>query len=74
MKLITIEEAVGLMINLDYIPTDFTLLDMTEAFADEAEANYKQHRTDEFKLTKDICTNSSDSFKKGKEILKSAKM
>ena len=56
MKLITIEEAVGLMINLDYIPTDFTLLDMTEAFADEAEANYKQHRTDEFKLTKDICT------------------
>lgn len=56
MKLITIEEAVGLMINLDYIPTDFTLLDMTEAFADEAEANYKQYRTDEFKLTKDICT------------------
>ena len=33
MSRITIDEAVGLMINLDYIPTDFTVLDMIEAFA-----------------------------------------
>jgi hypothetical protein len=33
MSRITIDEAVGLMINFDYIPTDFTVLDMTEAFA-----------------------------------------
>jgi hypothetical protein len=33
MTRITIDEAVGLMINLDYIPTDFTVLDMIEAFA-----------------------------------------
>ena len=56
MNRITIDEAVGLMINLDYIPTGFTVLDMTEAFANEAEENYAQYRTDEFKLSKDICT------------------
>ena len=39
MKIVTIEEAVGLMINLDYIPAGFTVLEMTEAFADEAENN-----------------------------------
>ena len=56
MNRITIDEAVGLMINLDYIPTGFTVLDMTEAFANEAEENYAQYRTDEFKLSKDVCT------------------
>ena len=55
MNTITIDEAVGLMINLDYIPTNFSVLDMTEAFADEAQNNYTQHRIDEFKLTKEIC-------------------
>lgn len=55
MNTITIDEAVGLMINLDYIPTGFTVLDITEAFANEAEDNYTQHRIDEFKLTKNIC-------------------
>ena len=53
MNRITID---GLMINLDYIPTGFTVLDMTEAFANEAEENYAQYRTDEFKLSKDVCT------------------
>ena len=55
MKIVTIEEAVGLMINLDYIPAGFTVLEMTEAFADEAENNYAQYRTDELKLTRDVC-------------------
>ena len=56
MKEITIDEAVGLMINLDYIPTGFTVLDMTEAFANETVEYYTQYRTDESKLSKDICT------------------
>lgn len=37
---VTIEEAVALLINLDYIPTGFTLLDMTAAFLEEAEVNH----------------------------------
>jgi hypothetical protein len=56
MTRITIDEAVGLMINLDYIPTDFTVLDMTEAFANEAEEYYTQYRTEESKFTRDVCT------------------
>jgi hypothetical protein len=56
MTRITIDEAVGLMINLDYIPTDFTVLNMTEAFANEAEEYYTQYRTDESKFTRDVCT------------------
>lgn len=56
MNRITIDEAVGLMINLDYIPTDFTVLEMTEAFANEAEENYANFKTVESKFTLDICT------------------
>lgn len=37
---VTIEEAVALLINLDYIPDGFTLLDMTAAFLEEVEVNH----------------------------------
>jgi hypothetical protein len=38
---VTVEEAVAYMVNMDYIPTDFTLLEMLEAFSKEAEAEYE---------------------------------
>jgi hypothetical protein len=38
---ITVEEAVARMVNMDYIPTGFTLLDMTAAFQEEAEVEYE---------------------------------
>lgn len=37
---ITVEEAVARLINLDYIPTGFTLDEMTSAFLEEAEVEY----------------------------------
>jgi len=37
---LTIEEAVAWMINLDYIPTGFTLLDMMAAFQEQAEVEF----------------------------------
>jgi len=43
---ITIEEAVARMINFDYIPTGFSLLDMTEAFQEEAEVEYHNAKLD----------------------------
>ena len=43
---ITVEEAVARMINLDYIPTGFTLLEMTAAFHEEAEVAYENARID----------------------------
>ena len=43
---ITIEEAVARMINFDYIPTGFSLLDMTEAFQEEAEVEYENAKLD----------------------------
>lgn len=41
---LTIEEAVALMIGLDYIPTGFTVLDMTSAFLEESEADLETNR------------------------------
>jgi hypothetical protein len=38
---ITIEEAVAFMVNMDYIPTGFTLEDMLSAFEEEAETEYE---------------------------------
>ena len=38
---ITVEEAVARLINLDYIPTGFTLDEMTSAFLEEAEVEYQ---------------------------------
>ena len=60
---VTIEEAVARMVNLDYIPTGFTLLEMTAAFEEEAETDYENARTDRlpedqiasFKLHMDSC-------------------
>jgi hypothetical protein len=37
---ITIEEAVARMVNMDYIPAGFTLLEMIAAFQEEAEVDY----------------------------------
>lgn len=39
---ITLEDAVARMINLDYIPEGFTLLEMTNAFLQEAKENYER--------------------------------
>ena len=38
---VTIEEAVARMVNMDYIPTGFTLLEMVDAFRIEAEIEYE---------------------------------
>lgn len=38
---VTIEEAVARMVNMDYIPEGFTLLEMTDAFKEEAEIAYE---------------------------------
>jgi hypothetical protein len=43
---ITIEEAVSRMVNMDYIPTGFSLLDMAEAFLEEAEVDYHNAKVD----------------------------
>ncbi|MFH1218151.1 MAG: hypothetical protein V1706_16780 [Pseudomonadota bacterium] len=43
---ITIEEAVAEMVNMDYIPAGFTLLEMIAAFQEEAEANYENAQID----------------------------
>lgn len=43
---LTLEEAVALLINLDYIPPDFSLLQMTEAFLEEAEVEYHNAKID----------------------------
>jgi len=43
---LTIEDAVARMINFDYIPEGFSLLDMTDAFRDDAEAAYDNAKLD----------------------------
>lgn len=43
---ITIEEAIARMVNMDYIPTGFTLQDMTAAFLEEAEVDYENAKID----------------------------
>ena len=43
---VTIEEAVARMVNMDYIPTGFTLLEMTDAFRNEAEVEYNNAKID----------------------------
>jgi hypothetical protein len=37
---VTLDEAVALLVNLDYIPEGFAVLDMTAAFLDEAEVEF----------------------------------
>jgi hypothetical protein len=41
---ITVEEAVAYMVNMDYIPAGLTLLEMLEAFSEEAEVEYENAR------------------------------
>jgi hypothetical protein len=43
---ITVEEAVAYMVNMDYIPAGLTLLEMLEAFLEEAEVEYQNARSD----------------------------
>lgn len=43
---ITVEEAVALMVNLDYIPVGYTLLEMTAAFIEQAEVDYENAQLD----------------------------
>lgn len=50
----TYEEAVARMINLAYIPTGFTVLDMTAAYKEVAEVAYENRRHD--KVTDDQAT------------------
>lgn len=38
---LTIEEAVARMVNMDYIPTGFSLVEMTDAFREDAEVEYE---------------------------------
>jgi len=60
---ITIEEAVSRMVNMDYIPTGFSLIEMTEAFLEEAEVDYHNAKVDRaspeelkiFALRVDVC-------------------
>jgi hypothetical protein len=40
-ELVTVNEAVARIINVDYIPEGFTLLEMTAAFLEEAEIDYE---------------------------------
>jgi hypothetical protein len=41
---LTVEEAVAEMVNMDYIPAGFTLLEMLAAFQEEAEVEYENAR------------------------------
>ena len=43
---LTVEEAVALLINFDYIPTGFSLLDMTSAFFESADVEYQNAKLD----------------------------
>lgn len=44
---VTLEEAVARMVNMDYIPTGFTLLDMTATFLEEAEVAHENAKIDQ---------------------------
>lgn len=60
---ITVDEAVAAMVNMDYIPTGFSLIDMLEAFEEEAEVNYENASVDRLpeeqitalKISMDLC-------------------
>jgi len=53
---ITVEEAVAYMVNMDYIPEGFTLLEMLEAFSEEAEVEDENAPGDwTLKHRKDAC-------------------
>jgi len=43
---VTVEEAVARMVNMDYIPAGFSLLEMTDAFREEAEVDYENGQID----------------------------
>jgi len=43
---VTVEEAVALLINLDYVPAGFSVTDMTSAFLEEAVVEYDNSRID----------------------------
>jgi hypothetical protein len=61
---ITIDEALALMVNMDYIPDGLTVLDMTSAFLEEAEVEYENAVIDRlpkeqlsiYKTRLEICT------------------
>ena len=62
---VTIEEAVARLINLDYVPTGFSVIDMTSAFLEEATVQYENARIDglphnellRLKRRMDVCSN-----------------
>lgn len=55
-KTLTIEEAVALMIGLDYIPCGLTVLDMTAAFLEESEIELEGNtRSESFGLRHSAC-------------------
>jgi hypothetical protein len=61
---ITIEEAVALMINFDYIPAGFSLLDMTSTFQEEAEVEYENAELDRLpKADLDVLMSRADACK-----------
>jgi len=55
MKLITIEEAVKLILNLEYIPEYEPILEITDMIAEDAEEEYKYETTAHNKLRLEIC-------------------
>jgi hypothetical protein len=60
-KLLTVEEAVALMVNMDFIPDGETVLSMTEAFLEEASVEYEnasshdKHLRKVLKIRMDAC-------------------
>lgn len=53
---LTIEEAVALMIGLDYIPCGLTVLDMTAAFLEESQIEHESNtRSESFSLRHSAC-------------------
>jgi len=60
---VTVEEAIARLVNLDYVPTGFSLYDMSAAFLEEAEVAYHNAKLDKlppeelmlFAIRVDIC-------------------
>ena len=55
MKLITIEEAVKLILNLEYIPEYEPILEITDMIAEDAEEEYQYDASPHNKLRLEIC-------------------
>ena len=47
---VTIEEAVARLVNLDYVPTGFSLADMSNAFLEDAEVAYHNAKVDKLSI------------------------